>query len=151
MGRGKSKQEQLWYNDIKFHFIYLSYTFKELSEKFPVCDKTIRTWAQRDGWLEEKNQYLQDRMEFSTTITRLAIAEANAILDIRKKDPLAEISQSRNYSVVRYGELAVKVYDYAKKVKEEAKEEDRKDGQDSEKGKLSQETMERIAQDLRII
>ena len=151
MPRGRSQKERLWYEDIKYHFIYLSYTYKDLAAKFPVSEKTVRTWAARDNWIEEKNQFLRDRMELSTTTIRFAIAEQNAIIELRKDDPNMEISQARYYAIARFTDLAMRAHDYAEKLKESAhKEDELVKGNEKTDGKVTEDTRKDIEQQLGI-
>lgn len=149
MGRGKSRVEQNWYNDAKYLFVYGHYTYQELATKFPVAEKTLRNWAQRDGWLQEKNEWLKEKMQLSTEVTHIAITELRAIRELRQKDPMTEISQSRYYAAKSFADLAAKLYDYDQKVRVDDKVDD-KSGKDKD-GKLSEETLKMIENDLKMV
>ncbi len=148
MPRGKSKKEQMWYDDAKFHFIYLSYTFDDLERKFPVANKTLRTWAQKGQWLDEKNKSFRNRMAIRSELEEFCVSELRALRELRQKDPGAEVSQSRFYTVMRMVDTAMKVFDYGKKVEEDAREDDK---DHAPKGKLSEDTLRMIENDLRLV
>lgn len=135
-GEGKDEARELYVNQ--------HYTFDEIARRIGRSDKTVRTWAEEDGWKQSRESLFQDKKTIHEKLHQVADSLASRIIqDANDGSPLSPQAIHALSNIVA---IMNDSYAYAAKAKTEA---------DSNKPKsqdgLTDETLQKIEQQLALL
>ena len=114
-------------------------SFKEISKKLPVCERTIKNWAAEGSWTKHKQDEIKARTTFSDDVFIFTQKLMNYIEDAIESG--GEVSQSKIYLLNSLLDKVQKIKSYEREIKQEK-------GQQEKSNTLKKETMDHIRKEI---
>jgi hypothetical protein len=136
-------KRQHYYAQCERGFVEESMSFVELSKRYPVSDKQLRTWADDGNWRERKAALMKRQDSISEKLHEIVDRLSDSVLkDLQGDQP---IDTGRLYALEKLADKLKKVREYEK----DAKADNAPVGDG--KGGASEDVLRKLEQQLKIL